>query len=108
MSLFSCENSLRLMNTDYIDLYQIHWSNPAIPMEETIEALGRLKKEGKIRAVGVSNFGVGDLTEYLQKGGEAVSNQLPYSLLWRSIEFDIIPKCIDSVTTGEPVTTIVF
>jgi aryl-alcohol dehydrogenase-like predicted oxidoreductase len=90
----ACEASLQRLKTDYIDLYQIHWSNPSIPLAETLEALERLREQGKIRAIGVSNFGVADLSEYL-KIGRCETNQLPYNLLWRAIEFEITQKCLD-------------
>ena len=88
----ACEKSLRRLQTDYIDLYQIHWPSRAIPLSETWEALERLRDEGKIRAIGVSNFGVGDLAD-LRAVGRAETNQLPYNLLWRAIEYDIAPVC---------------
>ena len=90
----SCEATLKRLATDYVDLYQIHWPNWQIPLEETIGALEALKSEGKIRAYGVSNFGKQDLTEALGKG-EIVSGQLPYSLLWRAVEFDVQPVCVE-------------
>lgn len=89
----ACEGSLRRLNTDYIDLYQLHWPNPEIPISETIEALDKLKRQGKVRAIGVSNFGVRDLSDVLANG-ECQANQLPYSLLWRAIEYDINQQCI--------------
>ena len=76
----ACEASLRRLKTDYIDLYQIHWPNPDVPVAESIGAMQRLREEGKIRHLGVSNFGVSFLGEALA-AGEIVSNQLPYSLL---------------------------
>ncbi|GAB4437661.1 MAG: aldo/keto reductase [Anaerolineae bacterium] len=91
----ACEHSLKRLNTDYIDLYQIHWPNWEVPLAETVEALDRLQQQGKVRAVGVSNFGVRDLTDLLALG-RCVTNQLPYSLLWRAIEFEIRQKCIDN------------
>ncbi|MCZ7542976.1 MAG: aldo/keto reductase [Anaerolineae bacterium] len=93
--LQACERSLKRLNTDYIDLYQIHWPNWEVPLAETVEALDRLQQQGKVRAVGVSNFGVRDLTDLLALG-RCVTNQLPYSLLWRAIEFEIRQKCIDN------------
>ncbi len=90
----ACENSLQRLNTDYIDLYQIHWSNPDIPLEESIGALERLKEQGKIRVIGVSNFGVGDMSDFLATS-RFETNQLPYSLLWRAIEYQIKQKCIE-------------
>lgn len=93
--LQACERSLKRLNTDYIDLYQIHWPNWEVPLAETVEALDKLQQQGKVRAVGVSNFGVRDLTDLLALG-RCVTNQLPYSLLWRAIEFEIRQKCIDN------------
>lgn len=88
----ACENSLRRLGTDYIDLYQIHWPNWEIPLEETVGALLRLKEQGKIRAIGVSNFGTQDL-EAVSGFGCVVSNQLAYSMLFRGIEYSVLPKC---------------
>jgi len=89
----SCENSLRRLKTDYIDLYYIHWPNREIPIEETLSTMEKLKREGKIRVLGCSNFGKIDLTELLKKG-RVEADQLPYSLLWRVIENEIQPLCI--------------
>jgi myo-inositol catabolism protein IolS len=88
-----CETSLRRLKTDYIDLYQVHWPNAELPLEPTYEALLRLKAAGKVRAVGVSNFGVTYLSE-LMEIGRVESNQLPYSLLWRAVEHEIAPTCL--------------
>jgi aryl-alcohol dehydrogenase-like predicted oxidoreductase len=90
----SCEASLRAVGTDYIDLYQVHWPNPKLPWEPTYRTLEALKAEGKIRALGVSNFGVSFLDE-VRRAGPVESNQLPYSLLWRPIEFEILPRCVE-------------
>lgn len=90
----ACESSLRRLRTDYIDLYQVHWPNRDVPLEETIDALEGLKEEGKVRAVGVSNFGVEDLSDYL-RCSHPESNQLPYNLLWRAIEIDVVPACVE-------------
>ncbi len=89
----SCEKSLSLLRSDRIDLLQLHWPSRKVPFEETIETLDRLKAEGKIRYAGVCNFGINDMRDYLRKGGEMVSNQLPYSLLTRAIEYSILPEC---------------
>jgi aryl-alcohol dehydrogenase-like predicted oxidoreductase len=91
----ACEGSLKRLGTDYIDLYQIHWPNWDVPLEETLGGLERLKQAGKIRFVGMSNFGVQDLTEALGYA-EVVSDQLAYSLLFRAIEYEILEKCKDS------------
>jgi aryl-alcohol dehydrogenase-like predicted oxidoreductase len=90
----ACENSLRRLQTDYIDLYQIHWPSRTTPFSETMEALQKLQTQGKVRAIGVCNFGVQDLGDLLPLG-HIESNQLPYNLLWRAIEFEIQPKCVD-------------
>jgi aryl-alcohol dehydrogenase-like predicted oxidoreductase len=90
----ACEGSLRRLRTDYIDLYQLHWPSRTVPLAETLEALDRLQREGKIRAVGVCNFGVGDLEDLLEVG-RCQTDQLPYSLLARAIEYEIQPKCLD-------------
>lgn len=89
----ACERSLRNLNTDYIDLYQLHWPNKTVPLEDSIDTLIRLKEEGKIRAYGVSNFGPNDLTKSLAYSAEITSNQLAYSMLFRAIEYDIAPIC---------------
>ena len=91
----ACEGSLRRLQTDYIDLYQIHWPNHEVPVDETLEAMEQLKREGKIRHVGVSNFGVEDLSDAL-KVGNLATNQMAYSLLFRALEFGILEKCIAS------------
>ncbi|MEO0330344.1 MAG: aldo/keto reductase [Bacteroidota bacterium] len=89
----ACEARIQALQSDHLDLLQLHWPNPDIPVEETMRALVDLKQEGKIRAFGVSNFGKQDLTEALEVTKEISSNQLPYNLLWRAIEFDILPLC---------------
>lgn len=88
----ACEQSLRRLQTDYLDLYQIHWPNRDVAIEETARALKELVKQGKVRTIGVSNFGVMDMEGILACTSLA-SNQLPYSLLWRVIEDTILPKC---------------
>lgn len=91
----ACEQSLRRLGTDYIDLYQMHWPSRTVPLAETIGALERLRGEGKVRAIAVCNFGVGDLDDLLAIK-PPVSNQLPYSLLWRAIEYEIKPACVEA------------
>jgi aryl-alcohol dehydrogenase-like predicted oxidoreductase len=88
----TCEASLKRLGTDVIDLYQIHWPNHDIPVEETYRALEALVSKGKVRAVGVCNFATGDLNDLLACG-PIVTDQLPYNLLWRPIEDAILPKC---------------
>lgn len=60
-----CEDSLRRLQTDYIDIYQMHWPDPNVPLEETAEALIRLKEQGKIRYVGLSNFAQEDVNKMM-------------------------------------------
>ena len=95
--LAACERSLKNLDTDYIDLYQIHWpsgsfGSPVVPIEETMQALNRLKEQGKIRAIGVSNFSRDQLQEAMAFG-EVESLQPPYSLFWRHVEKDAMPLC---------------
>lgn len=89
----ACERSLKNLQTDAIDLYQLHWPNPAVPYDESMRTLQALQREGKIRVIGVSNFGKQDMPDMLAHG-RFEANQLPYSLLWRAIEYDIQPQCI--------------
>ncbi len=95
----ACERSLKNLRTDYIDLYQIHWpagsfGHPLVPLEETMSALNALKKQGKIRTIGVSNFSRAQLEEAAQYG-RIDSVQPPYSLFWRKIEKDLTPYCVE-------------
>lgn len=86
------EGSLRRLNTDYVDLYQIHWPNPTIPLKETIDALTALKASGKVINVGVCNFSLDNLIEAQTLfDGKIFSNQIEYNLCDRIIENDIIP-----------------
>jgi aryl-alcohol dehydrogenase-like predicted oxidoreductase len=86
----ACEKSLKRLQTDHVDLYQIHWPSgtwggPIIPIGDTMGALLKLKEQGKIRAIGVSNFNAQQIAEALQFG-QIDSLQPPYSLLWRAYE----------------------
>jgi aryl-alcohol dehydrogenase-like predicted oxidoreductase len=90
----ACERSLRALQTDYIDLYQIHWPSRSVPLAASVQALEKLQRQGKIRAIGVCNFGPVDFAELLTIG-RCESNQLPYSLLWRGIEYEIGQACTD-------------
>lgn len=90
-----CEDSLKRLGTDYIDLYQIHWPDGTTPIEEPMEAFQILLDQGKIRAAGVSNYSVDEM----KKAADAVelsSNQLPYSMVRREIEADIVPWCLEN------------
>ncbi|MFC2115669.1 aldo/keto reductase [Bacteroidota bacterium] len=90
-----CENSLRRLKTDFIDLYQIHWPDATTSIQETMEAVEQLIKQGKVKAAGVSNY---SLDEMKQAAGSVnlASNQIPYSMLKRDIEEDIIPYGIEN------------
>jgi aryl-alcohol dehydrogenase-like predicted oxidoreductase len=90
-----CEKSLKRLRTDYIDLLQIHWSDPTTPIRETMEAMEILIKSGKIRAAGVCNYDLED-TKTSASFINLASNQVPYSMLKRDIEKDIVPWCIEN------------
>ncbi len=87
---YELENSLRRLNLDTIDLYQIHWPNPDPEIEEGWEELAKLKEQGKIRWIGVSNFNVEQMKR-AQKIAPITSLQPPYSMLRRAIEAEILP-----------------
>jgi aryl-alcohol dehydrogenase-like predicted oxidoreductase len=87
-----CENSLRRLNTDTIDLYQIHWPDKNVPVEESWGEMTRLKEEGKVLHIGVSNFGV-DLLERCQNIHPLQSLQPPYNMVQRDVEREIFPWC---------------
>jgi aryl-alcohol dehydrogenase-like predicted oxidoreductase len=89
-----CDQSLRRLGTDYIDLYQIHWADPTTPVSETMEALEILVKKGKIRAGAVCNYSK-ELMKEAEKTYPIVSNQVPYSMVNRAIEKDVVPHCLE-------------
>jgi aryl-alcohol dehydrogenase-like predicted oxidoreductase len=84
------EDSMRRLQTDYIDLYQIHWPDPLVPIEETAQIMADLLKTGKIRAVGVSNYSP-DQMDAFRKVAPLHSVQPPYNLFERQIEEDVLP-----------------
>ena len=86
------DDSLRRLRTDYIDLYQVHWPDPLVPVEETAEAMRTLHAQGKIRAIGVSNFSVAQMERFRQVAPLHVL-QSPYNLFERDIETRILPYC---------------
>ncbi len=88
-----CEASLQRLQTDYVDIYMIHWPDDEIAIEESMAELTRLQKDGRIRAIGVSNFGVEQLTAALDTGASIAVNQLCYNLLSRAIEPELLPLC---------------
>jgi len=86
------EDSLRRLQTECIDIYQVHWPDPLVAIEETAEAMGTLLRQGKIRAIGVSNFSVGQMERFRRIAPLHVL-QPPYNLFERGIEADILPYC---------------
>jgi aryl-alcohol dehydrogenase-like predicted oxidoreductase len=86
------DDSLRRLKTDHIDIYQVHWPDPLTPIEETAEAMRTLYNEGKIRAIGVSNYSV-DQMEKFRRTAPIHVLQSPYNLFEREIEADILPYC---------------
>jgi len=95
------DDSLRRLRTDYIDIYQVHWPDPLVPVEETAEAMRSLYEQGKIRAIGVSNFSVAQMERFRRVAPLHVL-QPPYNLFERAIETEILPYCRanDIVTLG--------
>jgi aryl-alcohol dehydrogenase-like predicted oxidoreductase len=94
-------DSLWRLRTDYIDIYQVHWPDPLVPIEETAEAMRSLYEQGKIRAIGVSNFSVEQMERFRQVSPLHVT-QPPYNLFERAIEKDILPYCRENqiITLG--------
>jgi len=84
--------SLKRLGTEYIDLYQIHWPDPQVPFEETAGALLRLQEQGKIRAIGVSNYAP-DQMDAFRNGAQLSTCQPPYNLFERAIEETVLPYC---------------
>jgi aryl-alcohol dehydrogenase-like predicted oxidoreductase len=87
--------SLKRLRTDYIDLYQVHWPDETTPIEETMDTLIKIQKEGKIRHIGVSNYSANQMKESL-KYGQIVSLQPMYSMLERDVEEERLPFCIEN------------
>jgi aryl-alcohol dehydrogenase-like predicted oxidoreductase len=87
---YEVENSLRRLRTDYIDLYQVHWPDPSVPIEATAEAMGKLLKEGKIRAIGVSNYSVAQIARF-RSVAPIHAIQPPLNLFERLAEDTVMP-----------------
>ena len=84
------DDSLRRLQTDYIDLYQVHWPDPLVPIEETARVMDELLQAGKIRAIGVSNYSPEQMDAF-RKVAPLHSVQPPYNLFERQIEQDVLP-----------------
>ncbi|MCI3936111.1 aldo/keto reductase [Chryseobacterium aahli] len=93
--IYECEQSLKRLGTDYIDLYQIHWPDSTTPIDETFEAVSRLIEQGKVRFAGVCNYDVAQMAE-AEKTLQLVSNQIPFSMVNRGIEKEMVPYCIEN------------
>jgi len=90
--LRDCEASLRRLRVETIDLYQCHWPDPETPISETMEALERLREQGKIRAVGLCNYGCQRLAE-ARAAGTVHACQMPLSMVARQVTEDLLPYC---------------
>lgn len=92
--VYECEQSLKRLGVDVIDLYQIHWPDVSTPIADSWNAMAKLKAQGKVRAIGVSNFSLLQLQE-AHAIHSVDSLQPPYSLLRRGIEKDLVPYCLE-------------
>ncbi len=88
----SCDESLRRLRTDFVDLLQIHWPSREVPLDDSLAEMEKLEQEGKVRAIGVSNFGKGYLEPAIQTA-DIHSNQIAYNLLFRGCEEYVQPRC---------------
>lgn len=86
------DDSLRRLQTDYIDIYQVHWPDPLVPIEETAAAMHQLYKQGKIRAIGVSNYSLEQMNVFRHLAPLHTA-QPPYNLFERGVERDVLPYC---------------
>ena len=97
------DDSLRRLQTDYIDIYQVHWPDPLVPIEETAAAMQQLYQQGKIRAIGVSNYSLEQMNLF-QQAAPLHTAQPPYNLFERDVERDVLPYCrthgISTLTYG--------
>ncbi len=93
------EDSLRRLQTDHVDIYQVHWPDPAVPMEETAKAMESLYDAGKIRAIGVSNFSPAQMGEFA-KFAMLRTVQPPYNLFERAAEHDVLPYAVSHGLTA--------
>lgn len=91
--IYECEQSLRRLGTDYIDLYQIHWPDTTTAISETFEAVTRLIEQGKVRYAGVCNYSAAQMEE-AENTLKLVSNQVPFSMVNRGIEQETVSYCV--------------
>lgn len=93
--LKSAKGSLKRLNTNFIDLYLVHWPNPRVPLSETMRAMERLVDEGKVRYIGVSNFDVRQLKRAREELSRCmiIADEVKYNLLEREVENDVLPFC---------------
>jgi len=96
------EDSLRRLQTDYLDIYQVHWPDPLVPVEETAAVLRELYEQGKIRAIGVSNYSREEMTRF-ETIAPLHTVQPPYNLFERQIEHDVLPFAF-----GHGITTLTY
>jgi aryl-alcohol dehydrogenase-like predicted oxidoreductase len=96
------EDSLRRLQTDYIDIYQVHWPDPLAPIEETAATLRNLWEQGKIRAIGVSNHSPEQMARF-ESAAPLHTIQPPYNLFEREIERDVLPYAL-----GHDITTLTY
>lgn len=92
------EDSLRRLETDFVDLYQVHWPDPLVPFEDTAAELEKLRDEGKVRAIGVSNYSPAQMDRF-RKVAPLASSQPPYNLFERGIEDGVLPYCLEHEVT---------
>jgi aryl-alcohol dehydrogenase-like predicted oxidoreductase len=97
------DDSLRRLQTDYIDIYQVHWPDPLVPIEEIATVMHQLYRQGKIRAIGVSNYSLEQMNLF-QQAAPLHTAQPPYNLFERDVERDVLPYCrthrISTLTYG--------
>jgi aryl-alcohol dehydrogenase-like predicted oxidoreductase len=95
---FEVEDSLRRLQTDYIDIYFVHWPDPEVPFEETARLMQALLDQGKVRAIGVSNYTVEQM-EAFRTAADLQLCQPPYNIFERGIEKDMMPYCRENEIT---------
>ncbi len=89
--LEECDQSLKDLGVETIDLYQIHWPRHQVSWEETADAMLEMKRAGKVRHIGVCNFGTGDMAEWV-KHAECTTNQIAYNMIFRAAEFELVEQ----------------